>query len=804
MGMRGVLLVVCLVLIAASPDSPPSSGRPGSGATVEKEAHPAPQAQVENAPPEAQLSPPPDSEKVQPPPGFVGVENPAFPVPQPPGPAVPLGRRFDAGDLAPYFNSGTPAAAKAEFDRGRFARARQLLESEGDSLPIRYLRALSALRAEAYSPAAEEMSALARDYPVLRDRCLVHAGIAYEELHQWDAAAERFAAVGSGSKLYGDARLGLARVLRRNGDVQGAISAISPLADLAAPAWGRDPGAEALISLADLLREKKNPAAERQALIRLWSAHPLSPLAAQAEKRLRGVAIPVEIQVARSEQLIEAHRNRKGLASLDPPLPKLKLPDALACRAHFAYGKALRKERQHAKAIRVLTLVVAQCKDADLRARAMYVLGSSRSISDVAHGAETYELLAREFPSHSFADDALFYAADLHLKNGHLDRALERLAQVAERYPDGDFAAEALFKSFWIHRGRGAVDAAMRLLDRIEARFIKAEESYELERARYWRARILEAQGHPDQATEVLSQLLAEHPTTYYGLLARIRLARLAKDKAERVLEQLMLSDEIASPWPLFAGPLGDDPHFLAGLELFRLGFPEAVSTEILAVNRVPLPREGQRLLVQLLYAAGDLRSAHAVARVSLRRDLSGPIRSQNHLLWQVAYPNAFHELVEKHCRVAGVDPYLLQALIREESALDPKALSWAGALGLSQLMLSTARSLARPLNISGVTQESLLEPDQNLQLGSWYLGLLLKRFQGSKAHALAAYNAGADAVNRWDSARGNLELDEWIEEIPFAETRGYVKRVLRSYNTYQLLYARRVPREAVSRSEPW
>src|SRR5262249_44302034 len=88
MGMRGVLLVVCLMLIAASPDSPPSSGRPGSGATVEKEAHPAPQAQVENAPPEAQLSPPPDSEKVQPPPGFVGVENPAFPVPQPPGPAV--------------------------------------------------------------------------------------------------------------------------------------------------------------------------------------------------------------------------------------------------------------------------------------------------------------------------------------------------------------------------------------------------------------------------------------------------------------------------------------------------------------------------------------------------------------------------------------------------------------------------------------------------------------------------------------------------------------------------------------------
>jgi len=804
MGMRGVLLLGCVLLMAASPDPPPRPEPPGDTATVEKEAHPAPQARVENAPPEAQLSPPPDAEKIQLPPGFIGVANPAFPSAQPLAPSVPPGRRFDAADIAPYFSGGILAEAKAEFDKGRFAQARQLLENQGQSLPTRYLRALSALRAEAYFPAAEEMSALARDYPVLSDRCLVHAGIAYEELHQWDVAADRFAAVPSGSRLYGDARLGLSRVLRRKGDVPGAIAALASLADLAPPAWGRDPGAEALIALADLLRERKSLAAERQALIRLWSTHPLSPLATQAEKRLKGVTIPLEIQLVRSEQLIEAHRNRRGVALLQPLLSKLRLPDALACRAYFAYGKALRKERQHAQAIRAITPVVQKCKDPDLRARAMYVLGSSRSISDPAHGADTYELLAREFPNHSFADDALFYAADLHLKNGNVDRALERLGQIAERYPDGDFAAEALFKSFWIQRSRGAVDTALRLLDRIEARFIRAEESYEVERARYWRARLLEARGERGQAAEVLSQLFAEHPTTYYGLLARVRLSRLAKDKAEKVLQQLQLSADLASPWPMFAGPLGDDRHFLAGVELFRLGFPDAVSGEVLAVNRVPLSRDALRLLVHLLYAAGDSRSAHAVARVSLRRDLSGPIHSENHLLWQVAYPNAFHELVEKHCRAANVDPYLLQALIREESALDPRALSWAGALGLSQLMLSTARTLARPLKISGVTQESLLEPDQNLRLGSWYLGLLLKRFQGSKAHALAAYNAGAEMVNRWNAARSHLELDEWIEEIPFAETRGYVKRVLRSYNTYHLLYAREVPPEAVSRSEPW
>src|SRR5262249_41043683 len=134
-------------------------------------------------------------------------------------------------------------------------------------------------------------------------------------------------------------------------------------------------------------------------------------------------------------------------------------------------------------------------------------------------------------------------------------------------------------------------------------------------------------------------------------------------------------------------------------------------------------------------------------------------------------------------------DPYLLQALIREESAFDAKAFSWAGALGLSQLMLPTARSIARSLHIPHLDQEALLSPEVNLRLGAWYLGALLKRFGGNKALALAAYNAGPGAVAQWAGGDSTAELDAWIEDIPIAETRGYVKRVMRSYNSYNLLY---------------
>ncbi|MDQ3264339.1 MAG: lytic transglycosylase domain-containing protein [Myxococcota bacterium] len=132
---------------------------------------------------------------------------------------------------------------------------------------------------------------------------------------------------------------------------------------------------------------------------------------------------------------------------------------------------------------------------------------------------------------------------------------------------------------------------------------------------------------------------------------------------------------------------------------------------------------------------------------------------------------------------------------MREESALDPKALSWAGARGLTQLMLSTAQAVARNVpEIKKVTPELLMQPDPNIRLGAAHLGSLLRQFNGNKAYAIASYNAGSHAVNRWREQRADLELDEWVEEIPIAETRGYVKRVLRTYNTYQLLYSRGTP----------
>ncbi|MHB8877453.1 MAG: transglycosylase SLT domain-containing protein, partial [Myxococcaceae bacterium] len=698
--------------------------------------------------------------------------------------------RFQAADLSPYFGAGALAKARSQLDAGLFVEARASLEGQGDSPPVRYLRATAAEGAADHATAAQEWTALARDYPVLADRCALYAGRSGEALSDWEAAAARYASVGADSLLFADARLGLSRALRQQQDLEGARKALGPIAEKPAPMWGRDVGAEALLAISDLAREGKDRKGEKQALTRLWSSHPLSPQGEEAGRRLGGAAkLPRDAAVARAEVLIEAHRNRPGIAVLEPLLPGFKLPDPLACRAHFAYGKGLRKERQHTRAVAALTPVVEGCKDPDLRARALYTLGQSKAIVEVGGAPATYETLARDYPAHSFADDALFFAADCYVKGGDPESAVKRIEELAARYPTGDFLAEGLFKAFWIRRSQKKA-GAVSYLDRLEKQFATADETYEVERARYWRARTLEAGGDQKGAGEIYEALALEHPATYYGLISRWRLDGLDPARAAKVAAGLLFPAKGTGPFPLRAGPLGESAHFAAGVELLRLGFTGAASEELLAANRPGLPAESLRLLVHVLAAAGDARGAHAVSRVSLRKDLTGRITAESRPVWEVAYPVPFRELIEKHSKAAnGLDPDLLQALMREESALDPKALSWAGALGLTQLMPSTAYSMAAQLKMKMPSTQAILDPDLNIQLGATYLAGLSKRYRGVRQFALAGYNAGQSAVDRWRKERPAEELDVWVENIPLAETRGYVKRVLRSYNTYQLLY---------------
>lgn len=728
-------------------------------------------------------------------PGYVRVPNPAFPSPVVAAVPIDRGPKIERADLAPYFAAGRLGGAKWAFDEGRLDKARTLLETEGDAPPVRYLRALIAMRLSDFATAAAEFQSLSQLYPPMRDRCLVQAAWANEGLKNFQAAAQLYEQVSRGSRQYPDSRLGLARARRYLKDLTAAKAALAEFLDKPPPPWGRDIGADALIALADIHAARKDEKAERETLLKLWSAHPMSPQAVKAAARLPDPPpASVEQKVTRAEALIDAHRNVLGITILEPLVGALKLPDPVACKAHFALGKGQRKQRAHAKAAALLGPVVKKCTDAELRARALFILGFSRTIVDPGNAAATFELLGRDYPGHPYADDALFSAAEVRFKQGEQDNGMQLLSEVVERYPAGDFVAEALFKRFWVLRRANDLRGAKVALDAISSRFASADDSFELERASYWRARLLAAEDNPEAATALYEQLAREHPTTFYGLSARERLAEADPARAAALLEA-PLGAQAVDPFPLFAGPVSRDQSFATAVELLRLGFGDLVPSEILAIDRTALTVDSLRLMVHVLSLAGKEREAHGLARIWLRKDLGRPINAETKALFVIAYPNAFRAEVEKASELADkLDPNLLQALMREESALDPKVRSWAGALGLTQLMPATAAEVAQKLKLGRPSTEDLLEPELNLRIGGRYLADLLKRAKGVKHYAVASYNAGEGAVKRWRLQNPDNAIDEWVEDIPLTETRGYVKRVLRSYNTYQLLYPPRAP----------
>ena len=152
-------------------------------------------------------------------------------------------------------------------------------------------------------------------------------------------------------------------------------------------------------------------------------------------------------------------------------------------------------------------------------------------------------------------------------------------------------------------------------------------------------------------------------------------------------------------------------------------------------------------------------------------------------------FPKVYWEIISKHSKKRKFSPFLTLALSRQESAFQKDVVSKANAVGLMQLLPQTAKEVARSSRLILPDEESLKDPKFNVPLGIEYLNRLLKEFGGNIPFALAAYNAGPRKVRAWKRIRNNLDILEFIESIPYRETRGYVKKVLRNYLIYLALY---------------
>ncbi len=307
------------------------------------------------------------------------------------------------------------------------------------------------------------------------------------------------------------------------------------------PLWGRDVAAEALVTRADLARARHDAEAERQALLALWSGHPRSPLAAQAERRLGkvrpergGGGGPGRGAGRAAPEQAGAGRAPPGASEAAAPR-SARLPGAAGRGPGAAQGAAALRGRRTCS-----RPWCACCTDQDLRVRALYLLGTSQAVVAPAAAVKTFDALAREFPENAAGRRRPLRRRGPPRPGRQARRCAVAAGPHRRALPAGGPARRGAVQGLLAPVTAPATrPGALPRSRRWRTTRRGAEESYDVERARYWRARVLDARKRTDEALAVWEALALEHPGTYYGLIARERLAERDPARAARVGAQL-------------------------------------------------------------------------------------------------------------------------------------------------------------------------------------------------------------------------------------------------------------------------
>ncbi|OGL16866.1 MAG: hypothetical protein A3F92_16610 [Candidatus Rokubacteria bacterium RIFCSPLOWO2_12_FULL_71_22] len=609
--------------------------------------------------------------------------------------------------------------------------------------------------------------------------------------------------------IIGDhARLALAQALATRGDLDRARAMAVSVADrwrdsLLAP--------EALLLAATLDSRAGRDAAAQPVLARLIGTYPdarevpgalyllgmsaealgQSELAAQAYRQLRllapasdwadgagdrlrvldalGVRLPPLTLVERLER---AERLLRGGAADTATREAERVVDetregGIAYRALRIVADGARRLRRWDLAARALELMLSRAPAAE---RPALRLEQARLVARGGGRARALDLFAGVAASGAppVAAEALYERARLLEELDRVAAAADAYRAVAARHAARDVAGAALWRLGWLEYLGGDARAAAASWDRLAK--ADAARAWRVP-ALYWAARAHEQTGGAEPAARAYAQVLAVAPRSYYGVLAAARVLAPVANGARATLS-LPAEPQAA---------LANDPQWARVELLRRIGLTAPAWREM---GDVVQRAAGDAVRLYGLSGVYVEDERYHLALRILRRYFAEPATTGDpglpRAFWRMLYPFGWRDQVVEAAQATGLDPYLVAAVVREESSYHPAAVSRAGARGLMQLLPATAR----PLGGSG----DLEDPVFNLALGTRFLAGLLREFNDPRL-ALAAYNAGPTRLRQWWSARQTDDIEVFVERIPYDETRRYVKRVILGWDEYRRIY---------------
>ena len=711
--------------------------------------------------------------------------SPAAAQSDPPTPMFPdAGHVCDSAEAC-FRAAMAPLPLVSPQDRGRVKLERlQAAEArDPDSIWSKRARLAAAVLSTGTDPpgAVRRLLVAQPDFPIIDDYIRVWIGEALYRSGEVSQAAEMFESVptqGSDTILVARAGFRSGEARYRSGQCKKAIEPLTKAVALA-PQDAAAPAAQFM--LADcLVREGRIPDSQT-AFRQLWSRYPNAPEARDAATRL-------------------------SVLAGEPWRPT---PDEVFSRAVALGTLAL-----HADAVDELQRFLSIAADHPKREDAKFKLGTSLvRLKRYDQARDLYRALVSS--RSPYAGEAAVWLARIYLRQDAGDRLLGLLPTVPPQALTGDQkAAILMLAGVWLDdqgqpdqavvKYRQAVNSADTSAQRLEAWWRIGWLHYR--NGRYQMAllafqNILSAPDDPQWTPQALywsgkvhERMMDGHAADSYADLCRRYVYGYYCQLTQAATKTLVSTPPLAVD-PVAAAPtdvvqeLKRDRHYLKAAELRLLRMDQDAAKELSALaDRYAKDRAVLMELCGLLSEAGEYHHALRLTRLYFRDAIErGAGDGVSSALWSAAYPTAYLPLIRSHAGRA-VDPLLAAAIIREESQYDVRALSRVGAVGLMQVMPATAQVLQKRSGGADLDRDDLFDQETNIRFGVRYIEQLLQQFSGNVIYAVAAYNAGPQAVFAWMAKYGAREGDEFVEMIPYLETRQYVKRVLRSYREYMRL----------------
>jgi soluble lytic murein transglycosylase len=356
------------------------------------------------------------------------------------------------------------------------------------------------------------------------------------------------------------------------------------------------------------------------------------------------------------------------------------------------------------------------------------------------------------------------------IEDDRFDEAIETLRQLRRLEPADTTGAAHLWNLGWREYGKANYSGAVGYWTELFSLYPEVSDG---RRGRYWTARAFQALGETERAQQIFREVASSDTNDFYRKNALARLGHKAVPAQAEGAEP--------EPWPA-------DPQLARARLLTDLGLEELAQTEMDLVKDEAQPRSLRALEALILARKGERRKSILVIRDAFPA-LGTPHQARlPEEARKLYYPLDYQDTIRSWAQRNSLPPYLVFGIVRQESAFDRNAQSWAGARGLMQLMPATAKELAGRFGLT-YSHEKLSDPEFNIRLGTSYFSQVLDMFEGNQELALAGYNGGPYRIKRLWREWGSSDIDRFLESLDIEESRIYVKRILVLSDSYRQLY---------------